>query len=73
MTPEKKQSGIPRSHFSHTTLQTIVNVARKDVQKIESAIAAATKTGAPTAHWNERLRQSTDVLKVAMKEYQVSN
>ena len=61
---------VHNGRFSTKTLQAIVDVAKKDVQKIEQAIALAKHTGGATAHWEERLRQSTQILAVALKEYE---
>lgn len=69
MTISHNPQAVPKGHFSAKTLQAIVDVTRKDVQNIEFAIASAKKAGAPTAHWDERLRQTNAVLAVALKEF----
>ena len=70
MTPSNQPQAIQKGRFSVKTLEAIVDVARKDVQNIEFAIASAKKAGLSTAHWDERLRQTSAVLQVALKEYQ---
>ena len=57
-------------HFSTQTLQAIVNTTQKDMQSISYSLASAQKRGAPTQHWNDRLRQTSTVLNAALKEIQ---
>lgn len=68
MTTSHNPQAAPKGHISAKTLQAVVDVTRKDVQNIEFAIASAKKAGAPTAHWEERLRQTKLILSVALKE-----
>ena len=70
MTARIDPSAIPQSNFTIKTLQTILGVARQELKNIETAIAHAKTTGSSTAHLNERLRQTSNVLRVATKEYQ---
>ncbi len=64
MTPSHSEQG----HFSTETLQAIVSAAQKDMQNISYALASAQRRGAPTQHWDDRLRQTAAVLNAAMKE-----
>lgn len=57
-----------QGHFSAQTLQAIINAAQKDMQSVASALASAQRRGAPTEHWNDRLRQTSSVLNAALKE-----
>lgn len=68
MTIGHNPQAVPQGHFSAKSLQAIVEVTRKDVQNIEFSIASAKNAGAPTAHWDERLRQTNAVLAVALRE-----
>ena len=61
---------VHNGRFSTKTLQAIVDVAKKDVQNIKQAIASAKHTGGATTHWEERLRQTSQILAVALKEYE---
>ena len=70
MTARIDPSAISQSNFTFKTLQTILDVAQQELKNIEIAIAQAKTTGNSTAHLNERLRQTSNVLRVATKEYQ---
>lgn len=60
----------PRGSFSIHTLNSMVEIAKKDVQRIEANMASARAAGTTTTHWEERLRQSTVVLSAAQREMQ---
>lgn len=56
--------------FSSETLHTVVSCLIEDMKNIAIELELAMERGTPTQHWSDRLRQSSVVLSVAMKEMQ---
>ena len=61
---------VEENKFSSETLHTVVNCLIEDMKNITNELELAMQRGMPTKHWSDRLRQSSVVLCVAMKEMQ---
>ncbi|MEN9377592.1 MAG: hypothetical protein RL710_2749 [Pseudomonadota bacterium] len=61
---------VSENKFSPETLHTVVGSLIEDMKNITNELEMAMQRGTPTKHWSDRLRQSSVVLCVAMKEMQ---